>query len=346
MKRINRWYIFSMKTELSYLAFLNSFPSIPFYFVLIARLRRGDCSPSGQGFREQLKRYRVTRYTPCYVPMNIKIRFRADCGRTDFNRSIKPSDSSCRLDAKPKLPRRLFKNQNRQTSPFRQHHCHFRQKRYNRYFLTVETNVRPSGWTAEGRQEQTDKLPNNPSGIRTLVGSDIGWLRRWAIGRNILRFYGSARIYVQHCVPAIVGKAGSVCDRHGAKLCQTDATSCHETENGGSKRRFGYICPELKTWYMEVVIIEKNTFEALLSGVETLTGKVGALCRRCNDKQMQKWLDGEEVCRLLRISPRTLQSLRDNRTIGCTQINRKFYYKPQEIERLMPIAGQFRDGSG
>jgi hypothetical protein len=61
---------------------------------------------------------------------------------------------------------------------------------------------------------------------------------------------------------------------------------------------------------------------------------------------MQKWLDGEEVCRLLRISPRTLQSLRDNRTIGCTQINRKFYYKPEEIERLMPIAGQFRDGSG
>lgn len=59
---------------------------------------------------------------------------------------------------------------------------------------------------------------------------------------------------------------------------------------------------------MEVVIIEKKTFEALLSGVETLTGKVGALCRRCNDKQMQKWLDGEEVCRLLRISPRTLQS--------------------------------------
>ncbi|RGT34252.1 hypothetical protein DWX38_04480 [Bacteroides clarus] len=38
--------------------------------------------------------------------------------------------------------------------------------------------------------------PNNPSGICTSVGSDIGWLRRWAIGRNILRFYGSARINV------------------------------------------------------------------------------------------------------------------------------------------------------
>ena len=43
---------------------------------------------------------------------------------------------------------------------------------------------------------------------------------------------------------------------------------------------------------MEIVIVEKKTFEALLSGVETLTGKVGALCRRCNDKQMQKGSTG------------------------------------------------------
>lgn len=164
-------------------------------------------------------------------------------------------------------------------------------------------------------------------------------------------FYYTAKVAYCGGVLSIVvtdtGKIFRTAERdEEANMCQTDATSCHETENGGSKRRFGYICPELKTWYMEVVIIEKKTFEALLSGVETLTGKVGALCRRCNDKQMQKWLDGEEVCRLLRISPRTLQSLRDNRTIGCTQINRKFYYKPEEIERLMPIAGQFRDGSG
>ena len=93
---------------------------------------------------------------------------------------------------------------------------------------------------------------------------------------------------------------------------------------------------------MEVVIIEKETFEALLSGVETLTGKVNALCRRCRDKQMNKWLDGEDVCSLLRISPRTLQTLRDNRIIGCSQINRKFYYKPEEVQKLLPVISQFR----
>lgn len=135
--------------------------------------------------------------------MNIKIHLRADCGRTDFNRTIKPSDASCHLDAKQKFPRRLFKKQKHQTSPFRQHLCHFRQKLYNRYFLTVETNVRPSGWTAEGRPEQTDKQSDNPNGLRTSVGcerpSDIGWLRRWAIGRNLWLYTGN--------IPAIVGKS-------------------------------------------------------------------------------------------------------------------------------------------
>ena len=57
--------------------------------------------------------------------------------------------------------------------------------------------------------------------------------------------------------------------------------------------------------------------------------------RRCGDRQGCKWLDGEDVCRILRISPRTLRIMRDNRAIGFTQVNRKFYYKPEEVERLL-----------
>lgn len=93
---------------------------------------------------------------------------------------------------------------------------------------------------------------------------------------------------------------------------------------------------------MEIVIIEKAAFEALLSGVGTLTEKVNALHHRCSDKKMSNWLDGEEVCLLLHISQRTLQTLRDNRLIGFSQINRKFYYKPEEVERLLPVMNQFR----
>ena len=92
---------------------------------------------------------------------------------------------------------------------------------------------------------------------------------------------------------------------------------------------------------MEIVIIEKKAFEALLSGVGALTEKVSALHERCDDKRMSNWLDGENVCRLLHISPRTLQTLRDNRLIGFSQINRKFYYKPDEVEQLLPVVDRF-----
>lgn len=89
---------------------------------------------------------------------------------------------------------------------------------------------------------------------------------------------------------------------------------------------------------MEIVIVEKKTFEALLAAAETLAGKVGELCRHCSDRREKKWLDGQEVCRLMRISPRTLQTLRDNRMIAFAQVNRKFYYRPEEVERLLKEA--------
>ena len=89
---------------------------------------------------------------------------------------------------------------------------------------------------------------------------------------------------------------------------------------------------------MEIVIVEKKTFEALLAAAETLVGKVGELCRHCSDKRASRWLDGQEVCRLIRISPRTLQALRDSQMIAFAKVNRKFYYKPEEVERLLEEA--------
>ncbi len=97
---------------------------------------------------------------------------------------------------------------------------------------------------------------------------------------------------------------------------------------------------------MEVVIIEKKTFEALLADVGTLMEKVNVLSHKCNDRRLSNWLDGEDVCRMLRISPRTLQTLRDNRMIACSQINRKFFYKPEEVERLLPLMECYRPKSG
>ncbi|CDN30709.1 hypothetical protein BN938_0604 [Mucinivorans hirudinis] len=121
-----------------------------------------------------------------------------------------------------------------------------------------------------------------------------------------------------------------------------NATSCHRAKIGTKQRSADYLCIKKSITDMEVVIIEKRTFEALLTSVATLTEKVNALHHRCNDKKMSRWLDGQDVCRLLHISQRTLQTLRDNRLIGFSQINRKFYYKPDEVERLLPVIDMFR----
>lgn len=86
---------------------------------------------------------------------------------------------------------------------------------------------------------------------------------------------------------------------------------------------------------MEVVIIERKAFEALMMDVSSLTEKVNRLCGREKDRRMAKWMDNEEVCRLLRLSPRTLQTMRDKGLIACSQIGKKFYYRREDVASLV-----------
>ena len=80
---------------------------------------------------------------------------------------------------------------------------------------------------------------------------------------------------------------------------------------------------------MGIVSIEKKTFEMMLASFNALSEKVAALRRKSDGGRLERWLTGEEVCGQLRISPRTLQSLRDRRLIGYSQMNRRFYYRPE-----------------
>ena len=46
---------------------------------------------------------------------------------------------------------------------------------------------------------------------------------------------------------------------------------------------------------MEIVIIERKAFEAFMAEVSALTEKVNRLCARGTERQLKKWMDGEEV---------------------------------------------------
>ena len=69
-----------------------------------------------------------------------------------------------------------------------------------------------------------------------------------------------------------------------------------------------------------------------------------AMADRGTDKKLGEWLDNQDVCQMLNISPRTLQTLRDNGTLAYSQINRKVYYKPKDVEKILyVVAGRDKD---
>jgi carbamoylphosphate synthase small subunit len=84
---------------------------------------------------------------------------------------------------------------------------------------------------------------------------------------------------------------------------------------------------------MEIVNIEARTFEAMMNRFDVLERKMNSLHGE-QDKSLKKWLDNQDVCLILNISKRTLQTYRDNGTVPYSQINHKIYYKPNDIELL------------
>lgn len=86
---------------------------------------------------------------------------------------------------------------------------------------------------------------------------------------------------------------------------------------------------------MEIINIEAQTFEAMMERFESFTQKVESLCGQHKHKDLKEWLDNQDVCVILNISPRTLQALRDNGKLAYTQIHRKMYYKPEDVEKVI-----------
>lgn len=84
---------------------------------------------------------------------------------------------------------------------------------------------------------------------------------------------------------------------------------------------------------MDIVAIESKTFEQMKQRFEDFSQQVKNLCGDNQDKE--KWLGNEDVCELLQISKRTLQSYRDNGILPYSQIGRKCYYRVSDIENLI-----------
>ena len=86
---------------------------------------------------------------------------------------------------------------------------------------------------------------------------------------------------------------------------------------------------------MEIVSIERKTFEELVAKFDRFVHRMDAICHRHGEKRMSEWMDNQDVCRMRNISLRTLQTLRDNGTLSYSQINYKTYYRPEDVQRIV-----------
>ena len=63
---------------------------------------------------------------------------------------------------------------------------------------------------------------------------------------------------------------------------------------------------------MEVISIERSTYKELLTNFNSFVTQMKAMAGRGTDKRLGEWFDNQDVCQMLNISPRTLQTLRQS----------------------------------
>ena len=85
---------------------------------------------------------------------------------------------------------------------------------------------------------------------------------------------------------------------------------------------------------MEVVVIEERAYKELIHRIERLT-EIASNVLNSDNTEITEWLNGNEVCELLNISKRTLQTLRTKEIIPYSQIYNKIYYNRNDVENLI-----------
>ena len=86
---------------------------------------------------------------------------------------------------------------------------------------------------------------------------------------------------------------------------------------------------------MEIVTIEKKTFEEMKSRFNQFSEHVRQLCCRYRPPEKMNWLENAYVCEKLNVSKRTLQTYRDGGLLAYSQINHKIYYRLEDVEAFI-----------
>lgn len=86
---------------------------------------------------------------------------------------------------------------------------------------------------------------------------------------------------------------------------------------------------------MEIISMDVRVFDTLIGRVKSIEERIGTLCRRQEDIGLKKWLDNQDVCDVLGISKRTLQTYREKGLLPFSRIRHKIFYRLTDVENLL-----------
>ena len=84
---------------------------------------------------------------------------------------------------------------------------------------------------------------------------------------------------------------------------------------------------------MEIVNIEASTFMEMNNILFKIEKQMKGL--NFSKPELSEWLDNQDVCILMNISDRQLLSLRQKGLIPFSRIDRKVYYKKEDIQKFI-----------
>ena len=86
---------------------------------------------------------------------------------------------------------------------------------------------------------------------------------------------------------------------------------------------------------MNVITIQSEAFDQIMGKLNSLEDRFIHLKTEAECPLSERWLDNQEVCILLKVSKRTLQTYRDDGKIPFSQIGNKLYYKALDVEKFI-----------
>ncbi|QHC84713.1 DNA-binding protein [Empedobacter brevis] len=87
---------------------------------------------------------------------------------------------------------------------------------------------------------------------------------------------------------------------------------------------------------MEVIAIKKSTLDEMKNELKALLELTKKAKRKYDPVfREEKWLDNQDVCLMMNISKRTLQTYKDKGLLPYSKLNRKNYYKHSDVQALL-----------